>query len=237
MARDEHLLYADTLRPAALRLYGWTPPTISLGYFQEFSRVAALPSDVRDLAIVRRPTGGGAILHDEEITYCLVVDDSLPVTRQAPTTLYRLVHECWRDVLSAAGVTAELAPESFPMPAPRSGPFFCFEKPGQTDLIIPHTVAPSGMPLKLLGSAQRRIPGRVLQHGSLLLGRQFAAHPGADLGRPPADQVAQWGAAFGAALAARLGLTPVAAEWQPEQAPDIAIRRARYADDAWTRRR
>ncbi len=110
MARDEHLLYSNAFRPASLRIYGWSPPTISLGYFQSIAEVGKLPEDVRSLAVVRRTTGGGAILHDREITYCLVVDDSIPIARRAPAELYRVVHECWRKVLAADGrVSAAVA--------------------------------------------------------------------------------------------------------------------------------
>src|SRR5262245_54465723 len=97
MARDEALLYSDAARPAALRLYGWTPPTISLGYFQASEEVRSLPAEVRGLAVVRRPTGGGAILHDREVTYCLILTDDHALARRAPADLYRVVHECWRD--------------------------------------------------------------------------------------------------------------------------------------------
>lgn len=229
MARDEHLLHAAELRPASLRIYAWDPPTISLGYFQRYADVARLPADVRDLAVVRRLTGGGAILHDCEVTYCLALDDTVAVARQSPVTLYRLVHECWRDALADGGPHAELAPDNFPLPTPRTGPFFCFEKPGRTDLVI------GGQ--KLLGSAQRRTAGRVLQHGSLLLGRRFRSHPGADLGEPPAETVARWVNAFEASLAAALGLEYRWVEWTPEQLADVAARRAKYAGAEWTQRR
>ncbi len=228
MARDEHLLYSETLRPAALRIYGWSRPTISLGCFQRFAEIGRLPADVRDLAVVRRITGGGAILHDREITYCLVVDDSLPMAGQSPTASYRLVHECWRDALADDGLHTRLAPDSFPMPSPRGGPFFCFEKPGRTDLLLDDR--------KLLGSSQRRIPGRVLQHGSLLLGRQFQTHPGADLGGPQTESVERWIEAFAAHLATALNLECQSREWNSEQSDDFEQRRRRYAGDEWTRR-
>jgi lipoate-protein ligase A len=229
MARDEHLLYSGRLRPAALRLYAWTPPTISLGYFQRYADLANLPEDVRGLAVVRRTTGGGAILHDREVTYCLVADDSLPVARQAPDALYRLVHECWQAAVGSTGPQVELAPDHFPMPTPRTGPFFCFQKPGRTDLII------AGQ--KLLGSAQRRIPGRVLQHGSLLLGQRFRSHPGANLGEPPSATVAAWTQDFVVRLAAGLHLTPAEATWATEELTDVRVRREKYAGNEWTQRR
>jgi lipoate-protein ligase A len=229
MARDEHLLHSERLRPAVLRIYTWSPPTISLGYFQRFAEVAALPEDVRDLAVVRRTTGGGAILHDREVTYCLVLDESVPIARQAPTALYQMVHECWRDALAHEGPQSKLAPDHYPMPTPRSGPFFCFEKPGRTDLIIGED--------KLLGSAQRRIPGRVLQHGSLLLGQRFATHPGVNLGEPSPEVVEGWIGRFTRQLATRLSLECCTAEWTAGELADAATRRQQYASDEWTRRR
>ncbi len=226
MARDEHLLHSQQYLPAALRIYGWEPPTISLGYFQRFASVAELPPDVRALAVVRRPTGGGAILHDREITYCLMVDQSLAPARQAPAVLYRLVHEAWRETLSADVPDLAEAPAALPFPSPRSGPFFCFAKPGRTDLVIGAD--------KLLGSAQRRIPGRVLQHGSLLLGRRYAAHPGAHLGEPPADRVECWIRTFTDQVARRLGLAPVVAEWDASARSEIAAAAQKYASREWT---
>jgi lipoate-protein ligase A len=228
MARDEHLLYSEALRPAAVRLYAWDPPTLSLGYFQRFAQVAELPPEVRQLAVVRRLTGGGAILHDREVTYSLVLDDSVPIASQPPTALYRLVHECWRTALAEHGQHTELAPDHFPLPTPRSGPFFCFEKPGRTDLLLDGD--------KLLGSAQRRIQGRVLQHGSLLLGRRFAAHPGADLHEPAADAVANWLAAFIQALSTALELPRAVHAWTEVELGDVQHRRGRYVDPAWTQR-
>lgn len=229
MARDEQLLYDDVLRPAALRIYGWSPPTISLGYFQAISEVRRLPVDVRGLAVVRRSTGGGAILHDQEITYCLVLDDSIALARRGPADLYRVVHECWRGVLAADGTQSELAPDDFPLPSPRTGPFFCFQKPGRTDLIIGAQ--------KLLGSAQRRIPGRVLQHGSLLLEQRYASHPGVNLGVGSNDRAARWVRSGIAAIAAALELTPREVTWTPVALADVAERRQKYASREWNEMR
>ena len=228
MARDEHLLHSERLRPASLRLYAWQPPTISLGYFQRYAQIERLPEDVRHLAIVRRPTGGGAILHDREVTYCLVLDESVPLAGQAPVALYRLVHECWRAALARDGPRAELAPDEFPLPTPRTGPFFCFEKPGRTDLIV------AGR--KLLGSAQRRTAERVLQHGYLLLGQRFASHPGANLGEPPATVVASWVAEFITSLACALALEVRVAEWTADELADVSQRRLKFAGAEWTQR-
>lgn len=236
MARDEQLLMDPAVAPAALRLYAWNPPTISLGYFQRAAAVADLPEELRQLAVVRRQTGGGAILHDREVTYCLVVAADLPIARQAPDALYRLAHGAWQAELLAAGVAVDVAPDDAPPPSPRGGPFFCFERPGRTDLIVGAA--------KLLGSAQRRLPlttastaGRVLQHGSLILGRRFAAHPGASLVDPAPEQVQRWCTGFAARVAAGLGLSPQFASWTPEQLAEADERRLRFAGADWTQRR
>lgn len=229
MARDEHLLHALRLRPAALRLYGWSEPTISLGYFQPFEQFTQLAPPLHSLAVVRRCTGGGAILHDRELTYCLVLSAAAALACRPPVELYRAVHACWRDALASSGVETSLAPDSLPLPTPRSGPFFCFERPGQTDLLLAGD--------KLLGSAQRRGADGVMQHGSLILGRRFAAHPGAHLSDPSAADVLRWSDAFIARLADMLQLSPVAAEFDAASLDDVSRRRATYASAAWTRRR
>lgn len=229
MARDEHLLHAAELRPAVLRLYRWHPATLSLGYFQRYAEVERLPPELRGLAAVRRITGGGAILHDQEQTYCLVLDESHAMARRSPIALYELVHGAWREALEAEGVFASPAPDDWPLPTPRSGPFFCFEKAGRTDLLLGEG--------KLLGSAQRRVAGRVLQHGSLILGRRFAAHPGASLALSGPAQVERIVSGFCGALAARLGLPACEAAWTETALADVAARRARYAGDDWLRLR
>lgn len=229
MARDEHLLHADDISPGALRIYAWNPPTLSLGYFQRFEDLAALPAEVRQLAVVRRLTGGGAILHDREITYSVILDDSVPIARRAPADLYRVAHECWRDVIAADGAVGHLAPEEFPLPSPRSGPFFCFEKPGRTDLLIGQE--------KLLGSAQRRIPGRVMQHGSLMLAKRFAAHPGTHLNDPSPEIVLRWIDGFIERFSAALELGTQPAEWSSARLADVERRRVRYLDPAHLERR
>src|SRR5580765_2945407 len=73
MARDESLLESVGRgeSPPTLRLYQWSPAAISLGYFQDYAEFEALPAPAGTLAVVRRQTGGGAILHDLELTYSL----------------------------------------------------------------------------------------------------------------------------------------------------------------------
>ncbi len=70
MARDEALMtrVGRSESPPTLRLYQWDPPTISLGYFQSYADYESLPAPAGTLSVVRRLTGGGAILHDLELT-------------------------------------------------------------------------------------------------------------------------------------------------------------------------
>lgn len=229
MARDETLLLGPDAPPAALRIYGWTPATISLGYFQRYADFEALPSPLNTLAVVRRATGGGAILHDHEVTYCLVLSDSFELARKSPAELYRVAHEAWRTTLGKSGVATDLAPDEFPLPTPRTGPFFCFEKPGRTDLLLGDR--------KLLGSAQRRVSGRVMQHGSLILEQRYQFHPGADLQGPKTEIVTGWVESFVQELARALELCSVPADWAAQQLADADERRRKHSDESWLRRR
>jgi len=160
MALDEALLRGDS--PATLRLYGWQPHAVSLGYFQrlrDFADVAATTP------IVRRTTGGGAIHHGDELTWALVVDAALlPAELDAG---YALLHDAVAAALATVGVAVHRLPTGAP-PAARPHARWCFAEPGRHDL-----VAADGR--KLCGSAQRRIRtargARVLQHGSIVFAR------------------------------------------------------------------
>jgi lipoate-protein ligase A len=107
MARDEALLRACTASDAepVLRFYAWSPATISLGYFQDYADYEGLPPPAGDLPVVRRTTGGGAILHDLELTYALVVPTGHPLIRHRPNHLYTLAHQA---IINAVGHGARL---------------------------------------------------------------------------------------------------------------------------------
>src|SRR5438309_978013 len=105
MAADEALLEhaAATGRPA-VRFYTWDPPTLSLGYFQPFATRLADPLLAR-LPVVRRPTGGGAIVHHHELTYALAV----PTGATPPGTNWVCrMHDVIRAALSGFGVASAL---------------------------------------------------------------------------------------------------------------------------------
>ena len=159
MAADELLLQqADGGHaPPCLRLYAWDRPTLSLGYFQSLDEI---PPEARQrYAVVRRTTGGGAILHHREVTYSVAVRrDCLDGTE-----LYDRANRALLLALSGLGAAVEIRGPQREDRAQR-GPFFCFARAGATDII-----APSCDQAKLAGSAQRRWHQAVLQHGSVLL--------------------------------------------------------------------
>jgi len=174
MAIDEAILQAVNASesPATIRFYQWIEPTVSLGYFQKHTELLDQDEIIRNLPMVRRQTGGGAILHDDELTYSLV----LPLNEAIPATdieqMYQLVHDAYRGTLSKWSVKADYR-RGTELSNSQRGPFFCFARKHRLDLLIGKD--------KLLGSAQRRVKNAVLQHGSLILQRHFQQQPSAEL--------------------------------------------------------
>jgi len=235
MAIDEALLeaVAQDSSVAYLRTYGWSAPTLSLGYFQRWADAEAEPR-WRAVAKIRRPTGGGAILHDNELTYALIVPASHPLARPN-TALYQAVHRAFGDILAGRNVEARRFGDLNPTaerPPPASRPFLCFADRDGEDLIFQGA--------KIVGSAQRRRAGAILQHGSLLLGRSPAAPelPGvADLA--DADNAPQaWSALVAESLCEALGMTPVAGDL-PEGFHERVdrLKHTVYCRDSWNERR
>jgi lipoyl(octanoyl) transferase len=159
MALDEALLETAVERgECTVRLYRWREATVSLGYFQPANGAAANP-ELAALPMVRRLTGGGAILHHHEWTYSCSVPAGHPLA-ESPTQIYDRVHEKIVAALAEQAIEATLRGEAL---AGREGTFLCF---GRGD---PRDIVHCGH--KILGSAQRRRRGAVLQHGSLLVRR------------------------------------------------------------------
>ncbi len=231
MALDEALLDAVAAEPSAawLRTYGWTEPTLSLGYFQRWADAQADPR-WRDAPIVRRPTGGGAIWHDHEVTYALVVPENHPLARPS-RALYRAVHEAIAALFRSQGLAADRQGEAVAMEsAPR--PFLCFTDRDPEDIVSGGN--------KVVGSAQRRRSGAVLQHGSVLLARSGATPdlPGAgDLALVPSD-VRFWANLFSVQIPAALGLRARSRELpDPVRLRRRTLEHSVYRDPHWTRRR
>ena len=165
MAIDEVLLDSAVARgSAALRFYSWREATVSLGYFQSVRDQAQHPASAA-CPWVRRASGGGAIVHDHELTYSL----TLPVGcgyLGDPGALYEAVHLAIVDGLGALKITAQLRQRVDR--TPRDEAFLCFRRQSVGDVLLGR--------IKVAGSAQRRRPGALLQHGSLIL-RQSSVAP------------------------------------------------------------
>jgi len=160
MTRDAELLARhDPEAAPILRLYRWSPPAVSLGYNQQPEdfdpeRIAALGFD-----LVRRPTGGRAILHAQELTYAVIGASPSPLFGDSLHSTYQRINLALLAFLDGLGLAAEVsAGESRDQV---TGPV-CFQSAGQ------HEVKVGGR--KLIGSAQRRAGGVFLQHGSILTG-------------------------------------------------------------------
>ncbi len=113
MALDAAILAAVDAgeAPPTLRLYGFAPPALSLGYGQPDDEVDFEACRRLGIEVVRRPTGGRAVLHDRDLTYALVVPSSDPRFPPSVSGSYQVVAEALRDALSALGVRGvELAP-------------------------------------------------------------------------------------------------------------------------------
>jgi len=165
MAVDAALMEsAEQSARATLRFYRWDEPTLSLGYFQNHAgRAAHIASNAAPL--VRRSTGGGAIVHDRELTYSLTAPVAHPLAADAEA-MYQLLHGTLIEALAGMGVTATLCQQGLGLRASEE-PFLCFQRRSVGDVICRGE--------KVAGSAQRRKRGAVLQHGSVILHRSVAA--------------------------------------------------------------
>ncbi len=244
MAIDEALLRARVAgeAPPTVRFFAWAPPAVSLGYGQPLdARIDAAARARLGIGLVRRPTGGSAILHEgpaAELTYSVVAragdfdgsDDLLET--------YRVLGSGLAAGLRRLGIPAEVVP--LRREARRAAPTFCFARTGAYEIAV------GGK--KVVGSAQRRQTRAFLQHGSVLLdadpGRLRAVFPGVD---DPLAGVTTLAAVLGrrvgfdaaaAALAAGLGeaLGPLVPDGLTSAETVLADRLVaeKYGTEAWT---
>jgi len=244
MAIDEALLRARIggAGPPTVRFYGWAPPTVSLGYGQPVDAHLDLEACARlGIGLVRRPTGGSAILHEGpafEVTYSVVARaDDFPGAGDVLDT-YRVLGVALAGGLARLGVPADLVPR---VTSDGATPTFCFARAGSYEIAV------GGR--KLVGSAQRRQGGAFLQHGAILLAadpdRLRAVFPrltdpmrtvttvAETLGRRTGfdEAVAALAEAFGEALG-RLAPGALSAA-EADAAARLAVEK--YASEAWTR--
>jgi lipoate-protein ligase A len=239
MAADECLADEAARRDGlCVRLYSWETTTVSLGAFQRAAD-ACRCADIAGLPLVRRPSGGGAIVHGTDLTYAAAVPKGHP-WGVAPQTLYDALHSAMVDVLRDRAIAARLSPGG--TPDGDGAPFLCFDRRAPGDVVVDV----EGRDLKIMGSAQRRLAATVLQHGSLLLRgnpsvRAASSRVGvADLAPAtwPSD-TRQPATAWLERVAAVLGadVDEQAKPFHTLGGPAVAAARRRFADERWTGRR
>ncbi|PJZ00866.1 octanoyltransferase LipM [Bacillus vallismortis] len=167
MALDEALLYwhSEKKIPPVIRFYGWNPATLSVGYFQNIKKEINFEAVHKyHLGFVRRPTGGRGVLHDQELTYSVIVSEEHPEMPATVTEAYRVISEGILQGFRNLGLDAYFAiprteKEKESLKNPRSS--VCFDAPSWYELVVEGR--------KVAGSAQTRQKGVILQHGSILL--------------------------------------------------------------------
>lgn len=176
MAVDEAIMIAHKkgLVPPTIRFYQWSPPAVSLGYFQDLKKEINVKvcQDI-GIDIVRRPTGGKAVLHDQELTYSFIIKENDPLVNDSILETYKKISGGIIRGLSYLGIKTELVPLRGKLENHLLGrsdkarihhldfKSICFSVPSQYEVQVEGK--------KIVGSAQVRKGGVVLQHGSLLI--------------------------------------------------------------------
>ena len=163
MALDEAILecVGEQLSPPTLRLYAWDPPCLSLGFSQPISDIDLPVLEQNGWQICRRPTGGRAILHTDELTYAIIGPLDDPLLRGGVLASYRRIAAALQNTLIGLGLQAR-ADREYDLPdGTKSQAAVCFEAPSNYEITVQGK--------KIFGSAQARKAHAVLQHGSLPL--------------------------------------------------------------------
>lgn len=174
MARDEALLALR--RVPSLRFYRWDVPTLSLGYFQPAQDLPLDAVKARGCAIVRRSTGGKAILHEAELTYSLCAPE-VDALSGGPAAAMTAIHEALGAELARQADAEVPLRREMRLASDAKGSAWCFEDSSPLDLTLGSR--------KLLGSAARRKDGWILFHGSLVLEKPVENPDIAQLGFEP----------------------------------------------------
>ncbi|MCS1350731.1 biotin/lipoate A/B protein ligase family protein [Mechercharimyces sp. CAU 1602] len=162
MAVDEAILTASSegMAPPTIRFYEWDPAAVSIGYFQRVQEELDIEKIYKNkLGLVRRATGGRAILHQRELTYSVILSEQYPGMPTSVTDSYRVISRGLMEGFRNLGLSAE-------MTAPLAGKLrtetaACFDTPSSYELVVEGR--------KVAGSAQTRQRGIILQHGSIPL--------------------------------------------------------------------
>lgn len=159
MALDEMLLnwHSEGKIPPILRFYQWAGPSLSVGYFQNVERTMDLSALKRhNVSLVRRQTGGSAVLHDDELTYSIVVSEDRPYIPASIRQAYYILSKGILEGYAELGITVT---QSKTIESSKNRSAVCFEKPALYELMA------NGK--KISGNAQMRKKGVLLQHGSI----------------------------------------------------------------------
>ncbi|RYM06215.1 lipoate--protein ligase family protein [Sporolactobacillus sp. THM7-7] len=161
MALDEYLTHFGAGHDfRVLRFYGWDPPGLSVGYFQKTEgRIDREGLRKHGFRLVRRPTGGRAVLHHQELTYSVILPEDYPGMPKSVVGAYRILSAGLLEGFRGLGLQADLAmPEK---ERAREHSAVCFEDASWYELVVEGR--------KAAGSAQMRQNGMILQHGSIPL--------------------------------------------------------------------
>jgi lipoate-protein ligase A len=167
MAIDEAILTIHSAGkvPPTVRFYTWNPATLSIGYFQQAEKEIDLDAvRERGIGFIRRPTGGRAVLHDQELTYSVIVAESHPKMPSTVNESYKVISMGLLEGFRSLGLNAEmvsLASEEDKKKYASMGSAACFDSPSWYELVVEGK--------KVAGSAQTRQKGVILQHGSILI--------------------------------------------------------------------
>jgi lipoate-protein ligase A len=227
MAADEVLLQAATQGLASLRWYGWSEATLSLGYFQR-ERVRHGDPRLAVLPYVRRPSGGAALVHHHELTYALALPAGRPWQSRDGSWLDH-VHTLIAAALRELGVAADAARFRS---SSDSINLLCFLQITPGDLVIGGD--------KVVGSAQRRQQGALLQHGAILIrsGPHAPMLPGICERTGYELAVAELSAAIERQIACQLRWHLVCSDWTAQERQAIEdLVKTRYGNDRWNRKR
>ena len=149
-----------------LRLYRWEPAAVTVGYNQDFSSFDEIAIRAAGYDLVRRPTGGRAILHADELTYAVIGSSPGPVFGSTLHETYMKINGALLAFLADLGITADISTRESRHEARG---LVCFQSAGR------HEISVGGR--KIIGSAQRRTGGKFLQHGSILTGPRHLELP------------------------------------------------------------
>lgn len=163
MAFDE-AIFQETIKnnkPPTIRFYGWQPAAVSLGYFQDIKKeINVEQCRVAGVDIVRRLTGGKAVFHCSEITYCVIAGNNEKIFPADVLGTYKVINSCISRGLAYMGIETVFAPAGRSLQE-EDFKSCCFSFPSRNELLV------SGR--KICGSAQMRSGAGFLQHGSLLM--------------------------------------------------------------------